>query len=83
MLRRVRIPLRSLNRARYRGPYVPPAGNGAGPDPFAPGPDSPYWVRFEMTDPEGRKTFHPRLVEVASQLRYEHRNPRARLGPSY
>ena len=59
---------------RYRGPYVPPAGHGAEPDPFAPGPDSPYWVRLEMTSPEGRKTFPPRLVEVASQLRYEQRN---------
>ena len=59
---------------RYRGPYVPPAGREGEPDPFAPGPDSPYWIRLEMTDPEGRKTFHPRLVEVASQLRYEHRN---------
>ena len=66
--------LRSLTPRRYRGAYVPPAGHGAGPDPFAPGPDSPYWVRLEMTDPEGRKTFHPRLIEVASQLRYEHRN---------
>ena len=53
---------------------MPPAGHGAGPDPFAPGPDSPYWVRPEITDPEDRKTFHPRLVEVASQLRYEQRN---------
>ena len=59
---------------RYRGAYVPPAGHGARPDPFAPGPNSPYWVRLEMTDPEGRKTFHPRLVEVASRLRYERRN---------
>ena len=63
-----------LEPRRYRGPYVPPAGHGGGPDPFAPGPDSPYWVRLEMTDPEGRKTFHPRLVEVASRLRYEQRN---------
>ena len=61
--------------SRYRGPYVPPAGLGPGPDPFAPGPDSPYWVRLEMTDPEGRKTFPPRVVEVASRLRYEHRDP--------
>ena len=60
---------------RYRGPYVPPAGHGAGPDPFAPGPDSPYWVPLKMTDPEGQKTFAPGLVEVASQLRYEHRDP--------
>ena len=60
---------------RYRGPYVPPAKDGAGPDPFAPGPDSPYWVRLEMTDTQGRKTFSPRVVAVATQLRYEHRNP--------
>ena len=59
---------------RYRGPYVPPGGHGAEPDPFAPGPDSPYWVRLEMTSPEGRKTFPPRIVEVASELRYEQRN---------
>ena len=59
---------------RYRGPYVPPARRGGGPDPFAPGPDSPYWVRLEMADPEGRKTFDPRLVEVASRLRFEQRN---------
>ena len=63
-----------LEPRRYRGPYVPPAGHGAEPDPFAPGPDSPYWMRLEMTNPEGRKTFPPRLVEVASQLRYEERN---------
>ena len=54
---------------------VPPAGLGPGPDPFAPGPDSPYSVRLEMTDPESRKTFPPRVVEVASHLRYEPRNP--------
>ena len=60
---------------RYRGPYVPPTEDGAGPDPFAPGPDSPYWVRLEMTDTQGRKTFPPRVVEVAAQLRYENRNP--------
>ena len=64
----------ALEPNRYRGPYVPPAGHGAGPDPFAPGPDSPYWLRLEMTNPEGRKTFPPRLVELASQLRYENRN---------
>ena len=60
---------------RYRGAYVPPVGHGAGPDPFAPGPNSPYWVRLEMVDLEGRKTFPPVVVEVASQLRFEHRNP--------
>ena len=60
--------------SRYRGPYLPPAGREGQPDPFTPGPDSPYWVRLEMTDPEGRKTFDPRLVEVAAQLRYKHRN---------
>ena len=59
---------------RYRGPYVPLAGREGEPDPFAPGPGSRYWIRLEMTDPEGRKTFHPSLVEVAAQLRYEHRN---------
>ena len=63
-----------LEPRRYRGPYVPPAGHGGKPDPFAPGPDSPYWTRLEMTNPEGRKTFTRRLVEVASQLRYEERN---------
>ena len=36
---------------------MPPSEIGAGPDPFAPGPDSPYWVRLEMIDPEGRSTF--------------------------
>ena len=60
---------------RYRGPYVPPAGHEGGADPFAPGPDSPYWMRLEMADPEGRKTFDPHLVEVASRVRYEQRNP--------
>ena len=59
---------------RYRGPYVPPKGQGDGPDPFAPGPDSPYWIRLEMTDAEGRKTFPRHLVEVASRLRFEQRN---------
>ena len=63
-----------LEPRRYRGPYVPPLGQGGGYDPFAPGPDSPYWTRLEMTNSEGRKTIHPRLVEVASQLRYEQRN---------
>ena len=60
---------------RYRGPYVPPPQDGAGPDPFAPGPDSPYWVRLEMTDSQGRKTFLPRVVEVAARVRHENRNP--------
>ena len=46
-----------------------------GPDPFAPGPNSPYWQRIEMFDSEGQPTFDPRLVKVASQLRYEDRNP--------
>lgn len=46
-----------LEPRRYRGRYVPPAGYGGKPDPFAPGPDSPYWMRLEMTNPEGRKTF--------------------------
>ena len=64
-----------LEPRRYRGHYVPPAGHGGEADPFAPGPDSPYWTRLEMTNPEGRKTFTPRLVEVAAQLRYEKRNP--------
>ena len=71
-----------LEPSRYRGRYVPPAGLGAGPDPFAPGPNSPYWRRLEMTDPEGRKTFPPGLVEVASQLRFEQRNPALGLGLS-
>lgn len=60
---------------RYRGAYVPPAEVGDGPDPFAPGPDSPYWVRLETTDTQGRRTFSPHVVELAAQLRYEHRNP--------
>ena len=73
-------PPSAIEPSRYRGPYVPPAGIGAGSDPFAPGPNSPYWVRLEMTDSEGSNTFPPRVVHVASQLRYEHRNPRLGLG---
>ena len=64
-----------LEPRRYRGRYVPPAGHREGPDPFAPGPNSPYWQRIEMFDSEGQPTFDPRLVKVASQLRYEDRNP--------
>ena len=60
---------------RYRGAYVPPDEVGDGPDPYAPGPDSPYWVRLEMTDSHGRRTFPPRVVKVAAELRYENRNP--------
>ena len=64
-----------LKPRRYRGRYVPPAGHVDGPDPFAPGPNSPYWRRFEMFDSDGRPTFDPRLVDVSSQLRYKDRNP--------
>ena len=64
----------AVEPSRYRGLYVPPTGLDGESDPFAPGPDSPYWIRLEMTDPEGRKTFHPRLVEVAAQLRFTQRN---------
>ena len=68
-------PFQVINPGRYRGWYVPPAGPVEQPDPFAPGPDSPYWVPLEMTDPGGHKTFAPHTVEMASRLRYEQHDP--------
>ena len=66
----------AVEPTRYRGRYVPPAEVGEGPDPYAPGPDSPYWVRLEVTDAQGRATFPPRVLDAAARLRYEDRNPR-------
>ena len=61
----------------YRGRYVAPADPAAGADPYAPRDGSPYWIRADLTDAQGRKTLPAQTIECTWQLRYGDHDPRA------
>ena len=65
----------------YRGRYVAPVDSAAGADPYAPRDGSPYWIRAELTDAQGRKTLPAQTIECTWQLRFGDHDPRAGMNP--
>ena len=67
--------LKAIEPGRYRGRYVSPLGPGAKLDPYAPGPNSPYWMPYRPEGPGGKLTFPPDTLKLAEERRFEKRDP--------